>query len=76
MDPEWLSGALHGSPEILAIGTGTATVLAFFLGLSSEPEFIVLSGEALTPTFSIFLPVARSSSNIPGVNPTCYIIYI
>jgi len=70
MDPEWLYGALHGSPEILAIGTGTATVLAFFLGLSSEPEFIViivLSGEALTPTFSIFLPVARSSSNIPGV---------
>ena len=42
MDPEWLYGALHGSPEILAIGTGTATVLAFFLGLSSEPEFIVI----------------------------------
>ena len=42
--------------EVLAIGTGIATVLAFFLGLSSEPEFLIVSvvREALTPTFSRF----------------------
>ena len=61
------------SPEVLAIGTGTATVLAFFLGLSSEPEFLIsVVVEALTPTFSRFW-APSSLSKFPGVNPTCYI---